>query len=174
MMPGSLAKALAAIPMGLACMATVVFLAISGEMKNSDKRCQKIPGVATVEFRAEDYPDIKKHYEDAIAGRGESGVRWPRILILDRFGDDDKERRKKLMRMKKAEFPPRGDMDRDEYPPAIGRGRGGPPLTRGWLPRGWKADIAYVDDSQNQAHGFSLGYQTIRWCEGQKFRYRWY
>jgi hypothetical protein len=62
---------------------------------------------------------------------------WPRRLVVNRPGAD--ARRERLMR----DIPPREGFDRDEYPPAVGRG-GGPGLEGGRRPRGWKADVRYV------------------------------
>ena len=175
LMPSMLGRALAAVPMGLACFLILVYLLASGALSDeaNSKRCVRTNKVVRVEFDSSKYPNVKKHYEDAISGRGSSHLVWPRILILDRDGDDDSKRRDKLMRMNKGRFPSRGGEDRDEYPPASGRGRGGPPLTRGWLPRGWKADLAYVPDGENQAHGASLGWQLMRYCDGTYFKYVW-
>ena len=65
---------------------------------------------------------------------------------------------------------PRPGMDRDEYPPAVGRGRG-KGLVRGSSPRGWRADIAYVPSGENRSHGSLLGNKLRRYCDGTKFRY---
>lgn len=175
MMPPLLGSALKVVPMGLACFFTLVYLIATGALSEraNSRMCTRTDRVVNVEFSASKYPGIKAHYDAAIAGKGESHLVWPRILILDREGDDDDHRRDKLMRINAKQFPPRGDMDRDEYPPASGRGRGGPPLTRGWLPRGWEADLAYVDDSENQAHGMMLGWQLARYCDGVHFKYVW-
>ena len=53
-------------------------------------------------------------------------------------------------------IPTRDGFDRDEYPPAVGRGKG-KGLERGRDPRGWKADVRYVPSSENRSHGASLG-----------------
>jgi hypothetical protein len=57
---------------------------------------------------------------------------WPRILILNRRGAD--ARRDRLL--DETELSPRAGFDRDEYPPAAGRGRGPRGLTRGIDPIG--------------------------------------
>ena len=59
---------------------------------------------------------------------------------------------------------------RNEYPPAVGRGRG-PGLERGRNPRGWKADVRHVPSSENRSHGSSLGNQLEPYCNGTRFRY---
>jgi hypothetical protein len=84
--------------------------------------------------------------------------------VLNRRGAD--ERRERLMR----DIPTRDGFDRDEYPPAVGRGRG-PGLERGRDPRGWKADVRYVPSSENRSHGASLGNRLADFCNGTRFRY---
>ncbi len=69
---------------------------------------------------------------------------------------------------------PRADQDRDEYPPAVGRGRANgnqKGLVRGINPIGWMASVMYVPDRENQSHGSSLGTQLRRLCNGTRFRY---
>ena len=70
-------------------------------------------------------------------------------------------------------FPIRDGFDRDEYPPAVGRGRG-KGLERGRNPRGWKADVRYVPSSENRSHGSVLGIKLRRFCDGTRFRYVFY
>ena len=69
--------------------------------------------------------------------------------------------------------PTRTGRDRDEYPPALGRGRGRG-LERGAKPRGWMADVAYVPSSENRSHGAVLGAKLRRFCSGTHFRYVFY
>ena len=69
--------------------------------------------------------------------------------------------------------PTRAGKDRDEYPPAVGRGRG-TGLTKGINPRGWKADVAYVPSSENRSHGSTMGTKLRRFCDGTKFKYVFY
>ena len=61
--------------------------------------------------------------------------------------------------------------DRDEYPPAVGRGRGSRALKRGINPIGWMASVRLVPSSENRSHGSTLGVKLRRFCNGQKFRY---
>jgi hypothetical protein len=68
------------------------------------------------------------------------------------------------------DLPTRDGYDRDEYPPAVGRGVG-PGLERGRNPRGWKADVRYVPSSENRSHGASLGAHLEKFCDGTRFRY---
>jgi hypothetical protein len=84
--------------------------------------------------------------------------------VLNRPGAD--ERRDRLLR----DIPTRSGFDRDEYPPAVGRGRG-KGLVRGSSPRGWRADVRYVESSENRSHGSSLGGKLRRFCNGTRFRY---
>ena len=109
-------------------------------------------------FSAQKYPSIRRHFLGAIR-RG-----WPRRLVLNRRGAD--ERRERLLRG----VPTHDGFDRDEYPPAVGRGRG-PGLERGRDPRGWRADVRYVPSSENRSHPASLGNQLEPFCNGTRFRY---
>lgn len=119
------------------------------------------PGkVQPIGFSKSKYPNIRKHYLSAVA-KG-----WPRILVLNRPGAS--ARRAKLL----ADIPTRDDYDRDEYPPALARGRGF--HIRGADPRGWKADVAYVPSSENRSHGSTMGTKLKRFCNGTKFRYAFY
>jgi hypothetical protein len=72
------------------------------------------PGlVQRLVFSSAKYPNIKAHTLAAIRDG------WPRILVVNRPGAD--ERRDRLLA--ESGLPPRADEDRDEYPPAVGRGR---------------------------------------------------
>ena len=113
-------------------------------------------------FSSAKYPNIKAHTLAAIA-RG-----WPRILVVNRPRADD--RRDRLMQ----DIPTRAGFDRDEYPPAVGRGRANGHqrgLVRGINPIGWMADVMYVRSSENRSHGSSLGAQLRSLCNGVRFRY---
>ena len=87
--------------------------------------------------------------------------------MLNRPGAD--ARRDRLL----GGFPTREGFDRDEYPPAVGRGNG-KGLARGTRPRGWRADVAYVPSSENRSHGAVLGIKLRRFCDGTRFRYVFY
>jgi Deoxyribonuclease NucA/NucB len=82
--------------------------------------------------------------------------------VANRPGAD--KRRDRLL----EDIPTKAGFDRDEYPPAVGRGKG---LVRGSDPKGWKADVMYVESSENQSHGASLGRKLRRVCNGTRFRY---
>jgi hypothetical protein len=87
--------------------------------------------------------------------------------VLNRRGAE--ARRERLL----ASWRTRAERDRDEYPPAIGRGRG-KGLVKGSNPRGWKPDVAYVPSSENRGHGSVLGIKLRRFCGGTRFRYVFY
>ncbi len=123
--------------------------------------CSSPSKVQNIGFSATKYPRIKAHALAAIR-KG-----WPRTLVVNRPGADP--RRDRLLR----DMPTREGSDRDEYPPAVGRGVG-KGLTKGSDPIGWKADVAYVDRSENRSHGSRLGIKLRRFCDGVKFRYAWY
>jgi hypothetical protein len=124
--------------------------------------CRRPSAVQRLRFSATRYPTIKLHAEAAIA-KG-----WPRILVLNRPGAD--ERRDRLL----EHIPTRPGFDRDEYPPAVGRGRPNGTqkgLVRGINPIGWLADVTYVPSSENRSHGSALGAKLRGLCNGIRFRY---
>jgi hypothetical protein len=123
--------------------------------------CASPARVQPISFSKTKYPNIRRHFRAALR-RG-----WPRTLVLNRPGAD--ARRERLLR----DIPTREGFDRDEYPPAVGRGRG-KGLRRGTHPRGWKADVRYVPSSENRSHGSVLGIKLRRFCDGTRFRYVFY
>ena len=120
--------------------------------------CVRPSGVQRIAFSAREYPTVRRHFRGALR-RG-----WPRRLVVNRRGAD--ARRERALR----DIPTREGFDRDEYPPAVGRGRGRG-LERGRNPRGWKADVRYVPSSENRSHGARLGDRLERFCNGTRFRY---
>ncbi|MEA2246791.1 MAG: hypothetical protein QOH46_1320 [Solirubrobacteraceae bacterium] len=120
--------------------------------------CFKPAGVQRISFSATKYAHIRAHFRAAVR-KG-----WPTTLVLNRAGAD--ARRDRLLR----DMPTRAGFDRDEYPPAVGRGRG-KGLAGGSAPRGWRADVRYVESSENRSHGSSLGGKLRRFCNGTRFRY---
>src|SRR3954469_627209 len=78
----------------------------------SEPNCTRPSAVRSISFSGTKYPNIKRHAERAIR-KG-----WPKVLVLNRPGADG--RRDRLL----AGWVPRPGYDRDEYPPAVGRGRG--------------------------------------------------
>jgi hypothetical protein len=129
-----------------------------GTPPSPGRSCTRPRGVQSISFSATKYPHIRAHFRAALR-RG-----WPRTLVLNRPGAD--ARRDRLLR----DIPTRSGSDRDEYPPAVGRGRG-KGLVGGSHPRGWKADVRYVESSENESHGSSLGGKLRRFCNGTRFRY---
>jgi hypothetical protein len=121
--------------------------------------CTTPAGVQNVTFSMTKYPHIRRHFLSALR-RG-----WPRTLVFNRPGAD--ARRTRLLQG----IPTRSGEDRDEYPPAVGRGLG---LTRGINPRGWRANVAYVPSAENRSHGSTMGLKLRRFCSGTKFRYVFY
>jgi hypothetical protein len=113
-------------------------------------------------FSTTKYPNIKAHAEAAIA-KG-----WPRMLVVNHTGTHPC--RDRLLTGIDTE----PGFDRDEYPPAVGRGRANGKLrglVRGISPLGWMADVMYVPSSENRSHGSSLGAKLRRLCNGTRFRY---
>ncbi len=92
------------------------------------KGCVKPRHTQLIGFSATKYPNIRSHYLAAIKAG------WPRFLVLNRPGAS--ARRDRLLR----DVPTRDGFDRDEYPPAVARGRGF--HIRGLNPRGWKAPLS--------------------------------
>ena len=127
--------------------------------KASDPQgCRKPKQVQTVTFSASKYPNIARHTRQAIA-KG-----WPSVVVVNRAGAD--KRRDELL----ADIPTRRGYDRDEYPPAAGRGHG-QGLQRGSSPSGWKASVMYVPSAENRSHGSVMGSAISHWCSGTHFRY---
>ena len=120
--------------------------------------CTKPRKVQRLVFSKTKYPNIRRHVRGSIR-RG-----WPRIYVLNRRGAD--ARRDRLL----EGYPTKDGYDRDEVPPAVGRGKG-KGLERGRNPRGWKADVRYVLSSENRSHGASLGAKLSGLCNGTRFRY---
>jgi hypothetical protein len=125
---------------------------------NSGSSCVRPRGTVVLAFSAARYPHIRAHWLRALR-RG-----WPRVLVLNRPGAG--ARRERLL----ENMPPRTGMDRDEYPPAIGRGMP-PEVIRGAHPRGWKADVAYVPSGENRSQGAVMGAELRPYCNGTRFVY---
>ena len=123
--------------------------------------CARPAGVQNISFSKTKYPNIRAHFLRALR-KG-----WPRTLVINRDGAS--ARRDKLL----ADVPTKPGYDRDEYPPAVGRGRG-PGLMRELNPIGWKADVEYVPSHENRSHGSVLGAKLRRLCNGVRFRYVFY
>ena len=128
------------------------------EQDAGKEHCTRPKVVQRLVFDAAKYPHIRQHFRSALKHG------WPRTLVLNRPGAD--ARRDRLL----ADYPSKPGQDRDEYPPAVGRGKG-KGLTRGSHPRGWKADVRYVPSSENRSHGAVLGNQLDGFCKGTRFQY---
>jgi hypothetical protein len=128
---------------------------------SSPRGCVRPSAVQNISFSKTKYPNIRRHFLAALR-KG-----WPRTLVLNRSGAD--ARRDRLL----ASYPTRPGLDRDEYPPAVGRGKG-PGLERGVNPRGWRADVRYVRSHENRSHGSTIGVKLRRFCDGTRFRYVFY
>jgi hypothetical protein len=113
------------------------------------RSCVTPRAVVSIGFSATKYPTIRRHYERAV----EAG--WPAVLVVHRSGTD--ARRDRLLQSR----PTRRGMDRDEYPPAVGRAS-------------VRASVAYVPSSENRSHGATLGIKLRRYCDGTRFRYVFY
>jgi hypothetical protein len=120
--------------------------------------CSTPSGVQSLRFSKAKYPRIRAHALAAIRAG------WPSVLVLNRPGAD--KRRSRLLEA----WATRAGYDRDEYPPAVGRGRG-KGLVSGSDPRGWRADVAYVPSHENRSHGSVMGAELRGFCGGTKFRY---
>ena len=120
--------------------------------------CLRTDRIVEVGLSMTRYPNVLGHARRA-AARG-----WPSVYVLKRRGAD--ARRERLL----ADIPTRPGYDRDEVPPAIGRGRGSG-LTAGRDPRGWKADVEYVPSGENRGAGAVMGIKLRRFCGGTRFRY---
>jgi hypothetical protein len=123
--------------------------------------CVRPSAVQNISFSKTKYPNIRRHFLASLR-KG-----WPRTLVLNRSGAD--ARRDRLL----AAYPTRPGLDRDEYPPAVGRGTGLGP-ERGVDPRGWRADVRYVPSHENRSHGSTMGIKLRRFCNGTRFRYVFY
>jgi len=115
--------------------------------------------VKRIVFSKTKYPNIRAHYVRAVH-KG-----WPRIQVVNRRRTD--QRRSRLLK----DVPIVAGFDRDEYPAAVGRGRGSAALKRGSHPTGWRAHVEYVPSSENRSHGSKLGAKLKRYCSGTRFRY---
>jgi Deoxyribonuclease NucA/NucB len=111
--------------------------------------CVSPRAVVPIGFSANKYPNIRRHYERAVAHG------FPTVLVLHRAGADT--RRDRLLQSRAT----RSGMDRDEYPPAVGRAS-------------VRASVGYVPSSENRSHGATLGIKLRRYCDGTRFRYVFY
>ena len=122
--------------------------------------CIRPRRVQRISFSATTYPNIRRHYLAAVT-RG-----WPRTLVVNRSGAD--QRRARLL----ESYPTRPGFDRDEYPPAVGRGHG-KGLERGSDPTGCKGDVPRPQQRKPRPR-LGSGRKLHRVCNGTKFRYAFF
>jgi hypothetical protein len=134
----------------------------TGTSPKPEAGCSKPSTVQRLGFSATKYPNIRRHFLSAVR-RG-----WPSILVVDRTGASS--RRDRLL----TGIATKSGYDRDEYPPAVGRGRGSSGLKRGANPVGWMASVMLVPSSENRSHGSVMGIKLRRFCSGTRFRYVFY
>lgn len=120
--------------------------------------CVRTDRIVRVGLSTTKYPNVLAHARRA-AAKG-----WPSVYVLTRRAAD--ARRERLL----DDIPTRPGYDRDEVPPAIGRGRGRG-LTQGRDPRGWQADVEYVPSGENRGAGAVMGIKLRRFCGGTRFSY---
>lgn len=111
------------------------------------RKCERPDHVVKIVFSKEKYPHIIKHIKRSWR-RG-----YPKTLQINRVGAD--KRRDKLL----AGYPTKDGFDRDEAPAAVLRDH-------------WRADVMYVNSSENRSAGASLGYQISPYCNGVSVRYK--
>jgi len=133
----------------------------SGGTSNPEVGCSKPSGVQNLSFSATKYPNIRRHTLNAIRAG------WPTTLVLLRSGAS--ARRDRLLTGVRT----RHGYDRDEYPPAVGRGQGAG-LMRGLNPVGWMANVMLVPSGENRSHGSVMGIKLRPFCSGTRFRYLFY
>lgn len=132
-----------------------------GSGGSSKSECVRPDKTVELWFSRERYPNVYRHVRQALR-RG-----WPSILAVYRTGPN--ARRERLL----ENIPTKAGYDRDEYPPAIGRGGYRKPLKRGVNPTGWRASVMYVPASENRSHGAVMGNKLRPYCNGTFFRFRW-
>lgn len=118
--------------------------------------CKRPKAPLRIVYSRGKYRNITRHIEDAWA-KG-----YPRVLRINRIGTS--ERRDKLLNG----IPTRPGMDRDEYPPAVARGKR-PGIDTGVGDT--EADVRYVPSSENRSAGSVLGGRIGRLCDGARFTF---
>jgi hypothetical protein len=119
----------------------------AGSGASKTQGCRRPTRPVKIVYSRREYPNITRHIEDSIA-KG-----YPRVLRINRIGTS--ERRDKLL----AGIPTRPGMDRDEYPPAVGRRS---PT---------HASVAYVPSAENRSAGSVLGSRLGRYCDRVRFTF---
>lgn len=137
----------------LVALATALLLGGTGGQATAPERasaaaCQRQQSSVYVELSRSRYPQSTDHIADAIAAG------HPALLHIDRENAD--QNREEALQG----WPPRPNLDRDEYPPAMSEESSA------------DSDIRYIDPSDNRGAGSSMGNQLEDWCEEQPFRLR--
>lgn len=128
---------------------------LSGEAKTTG--CRRTKKVVEIGLSSTKYPNVLAHIRRAV----KEG--WPEVAQINRVGAE--ERRERLLR----DIPTRPGYDRDEWPPAMGRGKG-KGLERGSHPTGWRAHVEYVPSAENRSAGAVMGTKLRQYCDGVRFR----
>ena len=128
----------------------------------SERSCTRPAGVQPISFSKTKYPHIRRHFRAALR-RG-----WPRTLVLNRPGAD--ARRERLL----ADIPTRDGFDRDEYPPAVGRGKRQGPRARPPPARLEGRRRATSPARRTARTARRSGIKLRRFCDGTRFRYVFY
>jgi hypothetical protein len=108
--------------------------------------CQSQHNSVHVALSSSKYPETTDHISDAVAAG------QPSLLHIDRAHEE--EHRAESLK----NYPPRGDLDRDEFPVAMSREGGA------------GADVRYINPSDNRGAGATMGNALEGWCEDQPFR----
>jgi hypothetical protein len=109
--------------------------------------CTKTTKVLVIPLTKAKHSGVINHANAAIRLR-----HYPRIMVLNRVGAA--ARRTALLK----HIPTKPGFDRDEYPPASAR-------------KVVKADVAYVNSSQNRSAGAVMGNFLRKYCNGVRFVY---
>lgn len=120
--------------------------------------CKRQRAAVIVKISRVKSPETVDHFEDAFAGRDDDDIyrvrRQPRVMHWDPAGSA----KRRAAAMKASGLPSRPNQDRDEI--AVAASREG----------GATSDVRYVDDSDNQSAGATMGGRMRPYCRGQAFR----
>jgi len=112
--------------------------------------CERPSRPVVVTYSRREYPHITDHIEDA------QRAGYPRVMRIKREGADD--RRDELL----EGIDTREGMDRDEYPPSVGR----------TASTASAASVRLLPSSENRSAGAVLGETLSSYCDGVHFRLR--
>jgi len=161
------AVAALALPMRSSSVVIVALLAVAlGPIATTAKapgqtaaECRRPAGVQRIVFSGARYPNVRRHLRRAVLQRGSATSARRQSRRAD-------ERRERLLR----DIPTREGFDRDEYPPAVGRGRG-PGLERGRTHADGKPTCATSRHQRTAPTAHHTGAQLQPLCNGTRFRY---